>query len=124
MDTISFKSYAAEIKNQELQNRMGSKENFGAIDKEKIKQDTIELANKTKENAKENFIFRGLRNLGVNDPKKLLISCGLTLVTIVGFATLGKKTLPKMSELGIKLDDTLANNKTYQGISGFFTNIK
>jgi hypothetical protein len=126
MDTISFGNLTAQNAQMtpEMQKRLESQENFTAIDKEKLKQDTVEITNKAKENAKENFIFRGLRNFGINDPKKFLISCGLTLATIVGFATLGKKTLNKMTTTGINIDEKLAQNDFYKKISGFFTSAK
>ncbi len=127
MDKISFKNNV--IPNQtnqtpEIQQRMQSQENFGAVDREKLKQDTVELANKTKAGAKENFIFRGLKNFGVEDPKKFLVSCGLTLATIVGFATLGKKSLKTMTNAGINIDEKLANSNIYKKIGGFFADTK
>lgn len=118
MDKISFKNNLNTIQNPqnaELQQRMQSQENFGAIDKDKLKQDTVELANKTKETAKENFIFRGLKNLGVKDPKKFLKSVGLTLVTTIGFAALGKRTLKTMTKAGIGVDDVLLNKDNFLG---------
>ena len=82
--------------------------NFGAIDTEKLKQDTTEIAQKTGEQIKENWVFRTLRNtFGVKEPKKFLISLGATLATVVGCAFIGNKLASKTAKLGLKVDDKI-----------------
>lgn len=108
----------------ELKKKFETQENFTAIDKEQLKQDSVELANKAKDNAKENFIFKTMRNLGVEDPKKFIKSVGLTILTVVGVAFIGNKTAGKTIDLGINIDKFLleGNNfisKGYRAIAGF-----
>lgn len=117
MSNISFGNLTSNNTHTspELKKRIDSQENFTAIDKEKIKQDTVELANKAgekaKENVKDNFVFRILRNLGVEDPKKFLKSVGLTALTIGGFALLGNKTSKYTAQFGTVVDEFLQNGK-------------
>lgn len=127
MDKISFKNNV--IPNQttqtpEIQQRMQSQENFGAIDKEKLKQDTVELANKTKEGAKENFVFRIMRKMGSEDPKKTLKSIILTLGTVVGLAVLGNKMSNKTASWGLKVDEVVSNSNWYKKLSGALSGAK
>ena len=97
--------------NPELQKRIESQENFTAIDTEKLKQDTVEIASKAGEQVKDNFVFRILKNLGVEDPKKFLKSVGLTALTVAGFALLGNKTSKHTAQLGIAVDEFLQKGK-------------
>ena len=84
-------------------------ENFGAVDLNAVKEDTVQLAQKTGDDIKnENWLFRTLRNtFGVKDPKKLLISVGLTLMTVIGCAYLGNKMSDKTAEFGLKVDEKI-----------------
>ncbi len=131
MSSISFGNLTTNNQqlSPELQKRIESQENFTAIDKEKLKQDTVELTAKAQEKVKDNFIFRILRNLGVEDPKKFLISVGLTFATIVGFAFLGNKSSNFTAKLGTMVDEWLKKPKMKWvsdiggKISGFFGGI-
>lgn len=110
MNNISFGNVTAqkEYINPEIEKRNQSQENFGAtIDKEKLKQDTVEFATKAEQQVKDNFVFRIMRNLGVKEPKKLLKSIGYTTVTIAGIAVFGNKMSNKFADLGLKADDML-----------------
>ncbi|MBQ9245337.1 hypothetical protein IJ182_03620 [bacterium] len=92
--------------------------NFGAIDTEKLKQDTVEVAQKTEEQVKENWFFRTLRNtFGVKDPKKFTISAALTIATVVGLAAIGNKMADPTAEFGVGVDEKLKANKLFSGIS-------
>lgn len=95
----------------ELLKRAESQENFTALNKEKLKQDTVEIASKAsekaKENVKDNFIFRILKNLGVEEPKKFLKSLAYTTITIVGIAVFGNKMSNKFADWGLKCDEIL-----------------
>lgn len=122
MEKLQFKTNNINF-TQNANSPATSQENFTALDKEKIKQDTVELTNQAKEQVKENWVFRVMRNtFGVEDPKKTLTSLALTLSTVVGLAVLGNKSAHKMTELGFKVDEKLANSKIYKSISSFFTN--
>ncbi len=122
----STASNVNNVSNQELQKKFEENQNFAALDKEKLKQDTLELKNKTQEKVKENWIYRTLRNVfGVEDPKKLMKSVGLTLGTVVGLAVLGNKSSDFMAQQGLKVDKVLSDSnnilgKTYGAIAGFF----
>lgn len=110
MSSISFGNITAqkEYINPEIEKRNQSQENFGAtIDKEKLKQDTVEFATKAEQQVKDNFIFRILRNLGVKEPKKLLKSIAYTAIAIAGVAIFGNKMSNKFADLGLKADDIL-----------------
>lgn len=113
MSNISFGNLTTNNSqiNPELQKRIESQENFTAIDTDKLKQDTVELANKAgekaKENVKDNFVFRILKNLGVEEPKKFLKSVAYTTITIAGIAIFGNKMSNKFADLGLKCDELL-----------------
>ena len=121
-NSISFEKNQnlSNVPSSNIQTRINEGQNFGAIDKQKLQQDALELKKEAENNAKENFIFRMLKGLGINDPKKFFKALGLTLATVVGFALLGNKTANKMASAGLKVDDLLLNNKIYQGVSSFF----
>lgn len=127
MSNISFEN-SSNIKMQnlspEMQNRLQSEENFGAIDKEKLKQDTVELTTKASEQVKDNFIFRALKNIGVEDPKKTLKSIAYTALTVITVATLGNKFSNKFADLGLKVDDLTKNSKFLGSISDKLSNCK
>lgn len=119
MDKLSFGNLTTNTQNisPQMQQRLESGENFTAIDKEKLKQDTVEI---TQNAVEENFIFKILRNtFGVKDPKKFLTSIGLTTVTVIGFATAGNMSVKKMSQLGLDVDKFLKNNDLYKNITSF-----
>ena len=98
-----------------VQSTVAQNGNFGAIDTEKLKQDTAEIAEKQ---VKENWLFRTLRNtFGIQDPKKFTISAALTLVTVIGCAILGNKVVNKTTEEGIKVGEKLTGNKFYNTVS-------
>lgn len=131
-DISAANLYPTQNVSPEVLKKVQSDESFGALDTEKIKQDTVEIAAKAKEQAKENFVFRIMRNLGVEEPKKLLVSLGCTAATMVGFAVLGNKMSSKFAKLGLKIDDTLQGDSfkwarnigkkikdTKNGVSGF-----
>ena len=105
MEALSFGNNVASKKPDEVVRRLENQENFTAIDSEKLKQDTVELANKTKENANENIIFKTLRKIGVNDPKKTLKSLGLSILTVITVAILGNKLSTPSYKLGNKIDN-------------------
>ena len=114
MSNISFGNVNPTMQSisPEMQKRIESGENFGAIDTQKIKEDTVEI---TQNAVKENFIFKIMRNVfGVKDPKKTLTSIGLTAVTVVAFATLGNKSIKKMSQMGLDVDKFLQNRKDFE----------
>ncbi|MBR2068417.1 MAG: hypothetical protein IJ877_01515 [Candidatus Gastranaerophilales bacterium] len=124
MEALSFRNNYYQNNSPDVQKRLESEENFTSIDKEKLKQDTVELANKTKNDAKDNFITKTFKGLGIENPKRFFISLGLTIATVVGLGFLANKTSNKMAELGQKVDDVLLNSKLYTGVSGFFKGIK
>ena len=135
MNRISFGNNSANIQtiSPEMQKRIDSGENFGAIDKQKLAQDTVQIAQTT---VKENFIFRILRNtFGVKDPKKFLISAGATLAATVGLAFIGNKSVKFMADLGLKFDNKFIQtdffkktntmlNGAKKKIGGFFSKSK
>ena len=57
MDKLSFGNLTTNTQNisPQMQQRLESGENFTAIDKEKLKQDTVEI---TQNAVKENFVFK------------------------------------------------------------------
>lgn len=119
MSKISFGNLTTNTQNisPQVQQRLESGENFTAIDKEKLKQDTVEI---TQHAVKENFIFKVLRDaFGIKDPKKFLTSLGLTTITVIGFATAGNMSIKKMSQMGLDVDKFLKNNDLYKNITGF-----
>ena len=120
MSKISFGNLTtnAQSVSPQIQARLDSGENFTAIDKEKLKQDTVEI---TQNAVKENFVFKVLRDtFGIKDPKKFLTSLGLTTITVIGFATAGNMSIKKMSKMGLDVDKFLLNNDLYKNITAFF----
>ena len=123
MNQISFSqnSYNNKV-TPELQKRMDSEEQFGAIDKEKLKQGSIDLAKNT---VKDNWATKILRDtFGIEDPKKTFKSIVFTLISVTLLAVIGNKAANPTAKLGLKVDDFLKNNKIYKNISGLFTKIK
>lgn len=99
--------------------------NFGAIDKEAIEQGKQEIEKKLG----DNYFFQMIKNLfgvDVNNPKKTLVSLGLTLTTVIGLAVLGnsKASTEKLPDLGIKVSEALHNNKLYMSITQKLGNAK
>ena len=133
MSNVSFGNLS---NNQQLsptiEQRVQSQENFGAVDREKLKQDTVEIAKNTHERVKENFVFRILKNtFGIEDPKKFLISAGLMIGTVLSFATLGNKFNKQIIAFSQNIDKKILNSEFFgnistgigkikQGISDFF----
>ena len=119
MNTINFtNNIQSNSLSSEVNRRLENKENFTALDKEQLKQDTINLAKNTHEQVKDNFIFRILRNtFGVEDPKKFLISAGLTIITTLSFAALGNKFNKQIIGFSHKIDDFIGNNQLTKNIS-------
>ena len=113
MSSISFGNLSTNNKQTtpELEKRLQSQENFTAVDTEKLKQDTVELASKATEQVKDNFVFRILRNLGVEDPKKFVKSVIYTIIAVAGVAILGNKMSNKFADLGLKCDEILQSDK-------------
>ena len=112
MSNVSFGNLS---NNQQLspaiEQRVQSQENFGAVDREKLKQDTVEIAKNTHERVKENFVFRILKNtFGIEDPKKFLISAGLMIGTVLSFAALGNKFNKQIIAFSQKVDDFILKN--------------
>ena len=93
----------------DMQKRMSNQE-FTALDTEKLKKDSVELANKAKENANENWLFRTMRNIGIKEPKKTLKSLLFSIVTIIGVAYLGNKLSTPADKLGNQIDDILTGD--------------
>lgn len=117
--------YNTQNVSPEVLKKVQSEESFGSLDKDKLKQDTVEISKKAEEQVKENFVFKILRNtFGVKNPKQFLISAGLTIGTIVSFTIFGTKFNKKFTNLGLKIDDKLDNSKTYGKISRFFSGVK
>ncbi len=125
MNNVSLQNNPNINQQQRVLEKQANQPEFSAIDKEKIKQDTLEIAQQGHEAVKENWIFSTLRNVfHIEDPKKFLTSLGLTLGTVVGLAYLGNKSVNKMADLGLKVDDMLANSSIYKGAGNFFKSIK
>ncbi len=133
MDSINFGNLTYNESNKKIQNQNNQQTiqqpEFGALDKAKLEADAVQIAGKTKEKTKEqvkeNFIFRTLRNtFGVEDPKKLFTSLGLTVATVVGLAVFGNKMSNPTANLGNKVDKFLENNKAYKTIGNFFSKAK
>jgi len=118
MNSINFNGQLSTNISPEIQKKLEAEQNFSALNADKFKQDTAEFATKTTDEVKkENFVFRTLNNLGVKDPKKLLKSIGLTLVTTVGLAVLGNKMSDKTAQWGLNVDDFLKNQKWYNALT-------
>ncbi len=125
MNTINFKNnIQSNSLSPEVQKRFEDKENFTAVDKEKLKQDVVEIKEKTREHAKENFISQIAKNLGPKNKKKFFISLAATLATVAGLAVLGNKSSTKMAELGINVDNMLKNQKWFKSIGKLFKQSK
>ena len=110
MEAINFRNNYIQSQPDDIKKRLESNENFTALDTEKLKQDTLELTNKAKENANENFIFKTLRNFGVNDPKKFLKSVAMSIGAVIGVAILGNKLTNPARKLGHSIDKFLTGD--------------
>jgi len=128
MDAINFNGQ--QYVSPEVQKRLESKENFSALNTEKLKQDTAEFAQKTTEEVKkENFVFRIMRSFGAKDPKKLLTSLGLTVATVAGVAFIGNMLAKPTSKLSVAVDNFLLKgdnplSKGYRAVSDFLSTHK
>ncbi len=121
MNAINFKNnIQLNSPNPEVKKRLEDKENFTAIDKEKLKQDVAEFQEKAQDHAKENFVSQTTKNLKPKNTKKFIISLAATLATVVGLAVIGNKSSNKMAELGIRVDDFLKNQKWFNSLGEFF----
>lgn len=113
-----------QMQNPQLRQRMQAEANFGAIDREKLKQDTAEFSEKTnqkvQENIDENGFVKASKKIIPDNAKKFLKSLGLVLLTTVGLAVLGNKSMVGMAKAGQSVDDFLTNKKWYNAISNFF----
>lgn len=107
-------SYNASTLTPEMQKKLQAQENFQALNKEQLQKDAFEITNAVKENAKENFIFKTLKKMGVKDPKKTIKSIGLTIGTVVGLAVLGNKSVSKMTKLGISFSEWETKTGAFQ----------
>ncbi len=101
-----------------------SSENFTALDKEKLKQDSVELAKKAKKEVEGNWISRTFQNTFGVSLKKFLISLGLTAATVVGCAVLGNKSSDFMAKLGLNVDEKICKSKVFNSIGNFFKKAK
>lgn len=92
--------------------------NFGAIDKQALEQGAQEIT-KTVEDSPFTQMLKNMFGIDIHNPKKTLISLGLTLTTVIGLAKLGnsKISTDTLPDLGIKVSEALKNNKTYMGIT-------
>ena len=126
MSNVSFGNLAnTQQLSPAIEQRIQSQENFGAIDKEKLKQDTIEIAKNAHEHVEDNFIFRILKNtFGIEDPKKFLVSAGLLVGTVFSFAALGNKFNKQIIEFSQNIDDIISKNKTAQKIGNAISEAK
>ena len=96
----------------DMQRKMSNQE-FTALDTEKLKKDSVELANKAKENANENFIFKTLRNIGVENPQKTLKSLAYSVAAVVIVAILGNKLTMPANKLGDGIDKVLTGDNIF-----------
>ena len=97
MSNVSLQNNAAITPQQQITlKKQANQPEFSAVDKDKIKQDAVELAQQGHQAIKENWIFSTLRNVfHIEDPKKFLTSLGLTLATVIGLAYIGNKSVNK-----------------------------
>lgn len=95
-----------------------SQNNFGALNSQQLKADTVHIAKKAEKEVKENWLFSMMRNtFGVENPKKTLTSISLAILTTMGLAYLGNRFSNKTAELGIAVDEKLLGNKYYTAVS-------
>ncbi len=119
MEALSFRNNYIQSQPDNVQKRLESDENFTALDTEKLKQDTVEIASKATGNVKDSvndtWIVKQLKRLGVENPKKLMKSIALAVITTVGFAYLGNKLSNKTADLGQTIgDDLIGKSKPYK----------
>ena len=107
MEALTFRNNYIQNQSSKVKQRYESEENFTALDKEKLKQDTVEIASRAKDNANDNFVFRTLRNFGVDDPKKFLKSVGLSVLTVILVAITCNKASNPARKLGHSIDNFL-----------------
>ncbi len=125
MNNINFKNnIQLNSPSPEVKKRLEDKENFTAIDKERLKQDVAEFQEKAQEHTKENFVSQTAKNLKPKDTKKFIISLTATLATVAGLAFLGNKSSDKMAELGIMVDNFLKNRRWFNSLGEFFKKSK
>ncbi len=99
--------------------------NFGAINQETIDQASQEI----KKTVDDNPFTQMLKNffgVDIHNPKKTMVSLGLTLTTVIGLAALGnsKISTEKLPDLGIKVSEALHNNKLYMSFAQKLSNAK
>lgn len=128
-NNISANNNFFNTQSPEFKRKYETQENFTALDKEKLKQDTVELAQKagekTQQEVNDNFIVRGLKSVGIKDPKKFFKSVGLTILTVIGFAFVGNKLAMPTAKAGLKVDKFLLEGdnflaKGYRAVAKFF----
>lgn len=117
MSSVSFGNLNTASANMspELEKRVQSQENFGAIDSEKLKQDAVEISKKAIDNTKENVLIRGLKHIGIKDPKKFFKTLGWTVVTAVGVAVAGNKLTSPAAKLADSIDKVLTSDGNILG---------
>ncbi len=118
MSSVSFQnSNINQINSPEIQQRLDSKENFTALDKEKLKQDTAEFAKKEIEKSKNGFFGRMINNIGSDNIKKFFTSLALTAGTVFIGAAIANKSSNKMAQLGLNVDAFLNKSNLYKSIT-------
>ena len=122
-NSVSFNALNKKISFEANQKKENSQENFTALDKEQLKQDTVEPAKKT---AEDNFIVRTVKKVfGNKDVTKCIKSVLLTIISTIGVAYLGNKSLKFMTNAGLRLDSKLLKDGSlYKKIGDFFKGIK
>ncbi len=92
--------------------------NFGAIDKETIEKGAQEVQKQVDDNPFTAMV-KNMFGIDIHNPKKTLISLGLTLTTVLGLAKLGnsKFATEKLADIGIDVSKALKNNSAYMNVT-------
>jgi len=93
--------------------------NFGAIDRETLEKGAQEVQKQVDDNP-FTMMFKNMFGIDFNNPKKTLISLGLTLATVIGLAKAGnsKFSTEKLADIGIDISNALKKNNIYTNITG------
>lgn len=93
--------------------------NFGAIDKEALEKGAQEVQKQVDDNPFAQML-KNMFGVDIHNPKKTLISLGLTLTTVIGLAKFGnsKFSTEKLADIGIDVSNVLKKNNTYMNITG------
>lgn len=133
MNDINFSNLNISTKKLPFKGASQQQESFGAIDKAKLKEDTMELSNKAKDrvetSAKQNWFVKKFNSLVQDeDKKKRLKSIGLAIATTIGLAYLGNKSVDFMADLGIKAENSASKKlnkiKPYVSLKNGATKLK